>query len=348
MAKNKYYAVKVGLAPGIYTTWAECEANVKGYSNAKFEGFKELSEAEAYMDGSATPDTHTNASDNHVTNMREEGDADNIGASQDNTFPQSYESYIGQDEVGKSEPFRRIIVVSAYLDDNHMDELKAIGATNDSKNYGLDTDKCIMIGKELTDFESFTECENSVYENEKYGITFSIYSISNGYYNELHEKEGKINANKIIAIMHNRAGFNLCNHLAKKGIRIKDVVIDNFMGKNDCDKLYAKYASYEKYRLDKSGVHMHFETKSEKKYPAVAVAANIANYIEALYVSEVRNSISSKGGDLNSHGFSNSKDDVQYAFDEIVKVYGSLDSADIEEEFKHTQYYNNYINSGHV
>lgn len=348
MAKNKYYAVKVGLTPGIYTTWAECEANVKGYPKAEYKGFKELSEAEAYMDGAESADTYANVSLNHNTNTSPAGDADNIGDLKDNPSPITYESYIGQDEVGKSEPFRRIIVVSAYLDDNHMDELKTIGATNDSKNYGLDTDKCIMIGKELTDFESFKECENGIYENEKYGITFSIYSISNGYYNELHEKEERINANKIIAIMHNRAGFNLCNHLAKKGIRIKDVVIDNFMGKNDCDKLYAKYASYEKYRLDKSGVNMHFETKSEKKYPAVAVAANIANYIEALYANEVRNSIAAKGGDLDSHGFSNSKDDVQYAFDEIVKVYGSLDSRDIEEEFKHTQYYNNYTNSGHV
>ena len=26
MAKKKYYAVKVGTKPGIYETWAECEA----------------------------------------------------------------------------------------------------------------------------------------------------------------------------------------------------------------------------------------------------------------------------------------------------------------------------------
>ncbi|MBR6849825.1 MAG: RNase H1/viroplasmin domain-containing protein, partial [Lachnospiraceae bacterium] len=42
---SKYYAVKVGLAPGIYQSWAECEAQVKGYPGALFKSF--ASEAEA-------------------------------------------------------------------------------------------------------------------------------------------------------------------------------------------------------------------------------------------------------------------------------------------------------------
>ena len=48
MAK-KYYAVKVGLTPGIYTTWAECQANVVGYPNAKYKGFDTLLEAETFV-----------------------------------------------------------------------------------------------------------------------------------------------------------------------------------------------------------------------------------------------------------------------------------------------------------
>lgn len=31
MAKKKYYAVKQGVKPGIYETWAECEAQTKGF-----------------------------------------------------------------------------------------------------------------------------------------------------------------------------------------------------------------------------------------------------------------------------------------------------------------------------
>ena len=35
MAKKKYYAVKCGIKPGIYETWAECEARTKGFSGGK-------------------------------------------------------------------------------------------------------------------------------------------------------------------------------------------------------------------------------------------------------------------------------------------------------------------------
>ena len=148
--------------------------------------------------------------------------------------------------------------------------------------------------------------------------------------------------------MHNRAGFNLANYLGKKGIIIKDVIIDNFLGVSNAGSNFSKHVANEKYRLDTSGVNMHYETKSEGKYEAVAVASNIANYIEQLYVDKIRRQIKEKGGDLDGHGFSNGVEDVQYAFDEIVKVYGGLDNPDIEEEFKHTLYYENYLKTGQV
>lgn len=337
MAKKKYYAVKIGLTPGIYETWAECEANVKGYPKAEYKGFATLDEAKEYMG--------SEGEFNQLDVTTYFGDVAK-GGSVDNTL--DITSYIGQDEVGRGEPFRRVIVVAAYLDGNHLEELKKIGATNDSKNYGLDTDKCVKIGKLLTHFTDYKEVENKVYENENLGITYSIYSIDNSYYNILHEQDNKMNGNKILAIMHNRAGFNLANYLGKKGIVIRNVVIDNFLGVSNASKNYAKYVENEKYRLDTSGVNMVYETKSESKYEAVAVASNIANYLEQLYVDMIRKQIREKGGDLDSHAFSNGVEDVQYAFDEIVKVYGTLDNPNIEEEFKHTVYYENYINTGKV
>lgn len=51
MAKKKYYAVKVGTKPGIYETWAECEAQTKGFSGAQYKSFSSLSEAEQYVNG---------------------------------------------------------------------------------------------------------------------------------------------------------------------------------------------------------------------------------------------------------------------------------------------------------
>ena len=48
----KYYAVKKGLNPGVYTSWAECETNVKGVAGAIYKSFKSLEEAEAFVTGS--------------------------------------------------------------------------------------------------------------------------------------------------------------------------------------------------------------------------------------------------------------------------------------------------------
>ncbi|KAK7058660.1 hypothetical protein VNI00_002296 [Paramarasmius palmivorus] len=51
MAKPKggYYAVHTGRVPGIYLTWAECEAQVKGFANAKYKKFSTEEEAGEYL-----------------------------------------------------------------------------------------------------------------------------------------------------------------------------------------------------------------------------------------------------------------------------------------------------------
>ena len=49
MAKKKFYAVASGRKPGIYTSWPEAEAQVKGFGGAKFKGFASRAEAETWM-----------------------------------------------------------------------------------------------------------------------------------------------------------------------------------------------------------------------------------------------------------------------------------------------------------
>lgn len=49
MAKNNYYAVKVGRETGIFRTWAECQAQVKGFSGAVYKGFQNMADAEEYL-----------------------------------------------------------------------------------------------------------------------------------------------------------------------------------------------------------------------------------------------------------------------------------------------------------
>ncbi|MCF0155172.1 MAG: RNase H1/viroplasmin domain-containing protein, partial [Veillonella sp.] len=49
MAK-KWYAVQAGRKPGIYTTWADCEAQVKGFGGAVYKSFTSLEEAQAFLE----------------------------------------------------------------------------------------------------------------------------------------------------------------------------------------------------------------------------------------------------------------------------------------------------------
>lgn len=55
----KFYAVKRGLTPGIYTSWDECKANVIGFPGAEYKSFKSEAEAKQYISGNAslTPET---------------------------------------------------------------------------------------------------------------------------------------------------------------------------------------------------------------------------------------------------------------------------------------------------
>jgi ribonuclease HI len=49
--RKKFYAVKRGHKPGIYTNWVECRTQVEGFSRAVYAGFSTLREAEAYLNG---------------------------------------------------------------------------------------------------------------------------------------------------------------------------------------------------------------------------------------------------------------------------------------------------------
>ena len=50
MAK-KFYAVKTGRTPGAYGTWADCKAQVDGYSGAVYKSFPTAAEALAFVTG---------------------------------------------------------------------------------------------------------------------------------------------------------------------------------------------------------------------------------------------------------------------------------------------------------
>jgi len=49
--KLKYYAVRRGRAPGIYTTWEQTLAQVSGFAGAEYKGFATRREAEEFLEG---------------------------------------------------------------------------------------------------------------------------------------------------------------------------------------------------------------------------------------------------------------------------------------------------------
>lgn len=64
MAKNNYYAVRVGKTPGIYKTWEDCKAQVIGYKGAIYKGFAEKQDAEDFLRGGLSASSTDAASDN--------------------------------------------------------------------------------------------------------------------------------------------------------------------------------------------------------------------------------------------------------------------------------------------
>ncbi|MBP5427135.1 MAG: ribonuclease H family protein [Clostridiales bacterium] len=49
MAKNKFYVVKKGRTPGIYTTWDECKNEVAGYKGAIYKSFSGYQDAKDFF-----------------------------------------------------------------------------------------------------------------------------------------------------------------------------------------------------------------------------------------------------------------------------------------------------------
>lgn len=48
---KKFYAVRRGCIPKLYFNWHDCQKEVKGFINSKFQSFKSLQEAQRYLRG---------------------------------------------------------------------------------------------------------------------------------------------------------------------------------------------------------------------------------------------------------------------------------------------------------
>lgn len=161
----------------------------------------------------------------------------------------------GSDEVGTGDYFGPVVVVACYITKDDYDWLTKLK---------------IMDSKAMTD-----EVINNVAPTLIKKLTHSLLVLDNPTYNKVHQN---LNLNHIKAQLHHKAYDHLRDKL---GFLPKLCVVDQFT------KPQAYYASLS----DDYGItHLHFETKAESKYLAVACASVIGRY----YFLEAMNQLSQK------------------------------------------------------
>lgn len=158
------------------------------------------------------------------------------------SYQNQFKAHAGSDEVGTGDYFGPVVVVAAYVDDACYQKIKHLGIT-DSKAL---TDE--MIQKIATEIRPL--------------VPHSLLIVDNRKYNEIHQVH---NMNAIKALLHNQAYLHL-----KKRIKVMPdlCVVDQFTPKTS----YLNYLRNEKNIFRE----LHFETKAESKYMAVAVASILA------------------------------------------------------------------------
>lgn len=153
------------------------------------------------------------------------------------------EDMAGSDEVGTGDYFGPITVVACFVKATDVQWLRSFK---------------IMDSKAMTDTKIW---ELGPILQEK--LTHSLLILENSQYNVVHQTK---NLNAIKAMMHHKAYSNLKEKL---GFLPSLSVVDQFM-----DPVRYYEVLDDDYGID----HLHFETKAESKYLAVACASVIARY----------------------------------------------------------------------
>lgn len=156
----------------------------------------------------------------------------------------SIKTHAGSDEVGTGDYFGPVCVCACIVKEEQINWLKSLQ---------------IKDSKQLTDSDMLKIAPLLM---EK--LEYSLLILDNEKYNRIHQTN---NLNMIKAKLHNQAYINLI----KKGAILPElIVIDQFTPKT----------SYFRYLADEKTVirNLHFETKAENKYLAVACASIIARY----------------------------------------------------------------------
>ena len=152
--------------------------------------------------------------------------------------------HAGSDEVGTGDYYGPVCVCACIIDTVRYEKLP-ISKLRDSKK--LTDEEIIKLAPDLIKI-----------------LPHSLLVLDNKKYNEVHTS---YNMNQIKALLHNQTYL----HLRKKVKALpKQIIIDQFTPPSN----YYKYLQQEKEIV----TDIHFETKAEDKYLAVACASIIARY----------------------------------------------------------------------
>ncbi len=167
-------------------------------------------------------------------------------------------STIGSDEVGTGDFFGPIVVTATFVSTKDFEFLKELGVKD---------------SKKITD-EKIKEIAPQIMKRIPYVTTI----LDNKTYNENYSQ--KNNMNKLKAILHNKALFEL---KSKNNFNYAKIVIDEFCSKEN----FYKYIE----SVPDKVMHITFMTKAEDKVLSVGCASIISRYIFLRKMDELSDSI---------------------------------------------------------
>jgi len=107
-SKSKYYVVWVGQIPGVYNTWAECQAQVMGFPNAKYKSFSSLKEADkAFFQDASIHLAAKKTSKSNYHNFKNEILSDSISVDAACSGKTGLMEYRGVHTMSKEEIFKK-------------------------------------------------------------------------------------------------------------------------------------------------------------------------------------------------------------------------------------------------
>lgn len=203
-----------------------------------------LRKAEAILDGSASfePASNSAISASASRSAKTKSSARPAADASLQTFPQA-----GSDEVGTGDYFGPMVVCAALVPDEQTARtLKDWGVTDSKK---MTDERIEELGPKIAEL---VPCAIEILDNETYNETY------NRDFNHI-----KI----MLARLHNQAWLSL----AEKHALPKTGILDQFCAK----------PTYFGYLEGNPAIYkdLHFETRAESKYPAVAAASVIARWV---------------------------------------------------------------------